>query len=202
MKDAGRNDSFPPIADIHPPASPERPLPTHCGHRHFGEYEGMKTLVGLIAATMLCGCHASTSATPNGRPVALAAATPWDAPVTPQGVGVQDRLPRQQEEDDVCCADWRFPGHPGLVAMMTGGLVVRIEVDSPAYRTRSGIRVGISEAEVRALGGRPVALPNRRAAGRYLALRAAGSPYGVLLETDGARAVRMRVGLWAHLTYE
>ena len=72
----------------------------------------------------------------------LAAASPWDAPVTPQGVGplrvgmsiaalhrigaVQDRLSPEMEADDVCCGYWRLPGHPGLVAMMTGGLVVRI----------------------------------------------------------------------------
>jgi hypothetical protein len=114
--------------------------------------------------------------------LALAVASPWDAPATPQGVGtvrvgmsiaalgrigaVQDRLSPEREEDDVYCANWRFPGHPGLVAMMTGGLVVRIDVGSPAYRTRSGVRVGMAEAEVRALLG--------DAPGARIALRHAG----------------------------
>lgn len=147
--------------------------------------------------------------------LALAVASPWDAPVTPRGVGavrvgmsiaalerigaVRDRLSPEREEDDVYCATWRFPGHPGLAAMMTGGLVVRIDIDSPAYRTRSGMRVGMAEAEVRALlgaGARVGANP------RHLTLRARGSPYGMLVETQDGRALRIRVGRWPHLTYE
>lgn len=149
--------------------------------------------------------------------MALAVASPWDAPVTPQGVGpmrvgmsiaalhrigaVQDRLPPALEEDDVCCVYWRVPGHPGLVAMMTGGLVVRIDIEGMAYRTRSGVHVGMAEAEVRArLGaGVRVAPATRGAAGRHLTLRARGSPYGLLVETDGGRATLMRVGQWRHL---
>jgi hypothetical protein len=147
----------------------------------------------------------------------LAAASPWGAPVTPQGVGpfrvgmsiaalhrigaVQDRLPPALEEDDVCCGYWRLPGHPGLVAMMTFGLVVRIDIDGPLYRTRSGVHVGMAEAEVRArLGaGMRVAPAAQGTAGRLLTLRARGSPYGLLVETDGSRATRMRVGQWQHL---
>jgi hypothetical protein len=147
--------------------------------------------------------------------LALTVASPWDAPVTPQGVGavrvgmsiaaleriggVRDRLSPEREEDDVYCANWRFPGHPGLVAMMTGGLAVRIDVDSPAYRTRSGVRVGMAEAEVRGLLGAGTRVGTNP---RFLTLRARGSPYGMLVETDGSRAVRMRVGRWPHLTYE
>src|SRR5688572_4211955 len=36
---------------------------THCGHCHFGEYGVMRRHVGLIVATMLFGCQASTPAT-------------------------------------------------------------------------------------------------------------------------------------------
>ena len=147
----------------------------------------------------------------------LAAASPWGAPVTPQGVGplrvgmsiaalhrigaVQDRLSPEMEADDVCCAYWRVPGHPGLVAMMTGGVVVRIDVDGPLYRTMAGVHVGMAEGEVRArLGaGMRIAPATRGAPGRRLTLRERGSPYGLLVETNGSRAILMRVGYWQHL---
>ena len=152
--------------------------------------------------------------------LALAAASPWDAPVTPRGVGpmrvgmsgpalqrigaVRDRLSPEREEDDVYCVNWRVPGQPGLVAMMTGGVVVRIEIESPAYRTRPGVRVGMAEAEVRALLGPGMedAPTPRGGGGQYLTLRARGSPYGLMVKTSGARALRLRVGLWPHLRYE
>jgi hypothetical protein len=103
------------------------------------------------------------------------------------------------EEDDVYCVNWRFPGHPGLVAMMTGGAAVRIDVAGPAYRTRSGLHVGMAEARVRALlgAGTRVGIDPR-----HLTLRARGSPFGMLVETQGGRAVRIRVGRWPHLAYE
>ena len=38
--------------------------------------------------------------------------------------------------------------------MVSGGRVVRIETEDPRYRTASGARVGMTEAEIRALYGR------------------------------------------------
>ena len=39
------------------------PLSILCGRGDFGEYGGMRKRVGLIAATMCCGCHPASTAT-------------------------------------------------------------------------------------------------------------------------------------------
>ena len=56
-------------------------------------------------------------------------------------------------EEEVDCAYWRAPQWPGLAMMVSGGRVVRIETEDPRYRTASGARVGMAEAEIRAIYG-------------------------------------------------
>ena len=140
-------------------------------------------------------------------------AEPWHAPLTMHGIGdlrigtpvtalramgaAEERYP----EEEVDCAYWRAPQWPGLAMMASGGRVVRIETDDPRYRTASGARVGMAEAEIRILYGRAMRVephPYTGPEGHYLIYRARDEPYGLIIETnhETGRAGSIRVGLW------
>ena len=103
-------------------------------------------------------------------------------------------------DPDVDCSYWHTPRWPGLNMMVSGGRVVRIETEDRRYRTASGARVGMTEAEIRRLYPtmRVEPHPYTGPQGHYLVYRARGEPYGLILETDPdtGRVVQFRVGLW------
>ena len=137
---------------------------------------------------------------------------PWDVPVTLHGIGslrigtpvaALRRMGAAGEDypdPDVDCSYWRTPRWPGLMMMVSGGRVVRIETEDRRYRTASGARVGMTEAEVRRIypGMRVEPHPYTGPQGHYLILRTRGEPYGLIVETDPGtgRATQLRVGLW------
>lgn len=139
------------------------------------------------------------------------AAAPWDAPLTLQGIGTLRvgttvaqlrRMGARGEnypDPDVDCSYWRAPRWPGLAMMVSGGRVVRIETEDRRYRTASGARIGMAEAEIRRRYGRAMRVqphPYTGPEGHYLVYRARGAPYGLIVETDGRRATQIRVGTW------
>jgi len=72
------------------------------------------------------------------------------------------------------------------------------------YRTASGARVGMSEAEVRRRYGPAMRVephPYTGPEGHYLIYRARGEPYGLIVETnyETGRAGSIRVGLWRYV---
>jgi hypothetical protein len=142
--------------------------------------------------------------------VALAA-EPWDAPMTMRGIGeLRIGMPTSAlsaagateepyPDEEVDCAYWRDPRRPGLAMMAQGGRIVRIETEDARYHTASGARVGMSEAEIRALYGAAIRVephPYTGPEGHYLVYRAHSEPYGMIVETDGSRALSIRVGTW------
>jgi len=145
--------------------------------------------------------------------LALILAEPWDAPLTLHGIGTlrigtpvaalramgatEERYP----DKEVDCAYWHTPRWPGLAMMVSGGRVVRIETEDARYRTASGARVGMAEAEIRRLYGPAMRVephPYTGPEGHYLVYRARGEPYGMIVETnyENGRAGSIRVGLW------
>ena len=144
--------------------------------------------------------------------LALMLAEPWDAPLTLHGIGTlrigtpvaalramgatEERYP----DEEVDCAYWHTPRWPGLAMMVSGGRVVRIETEDRRYRTASGARVGMTEAEIRRLypAMRVEPHPYTGPQGHYLVFRARGEPYGLIVETDpdSGRATQLRVGTW------
>jgi hypothetical protein len=149
-------------------------------------------MLGLIAAALLTA--------------------PWDAPLTMHGIGtmrigmpVADlrRMGATGEnypDPDVDCSYWSTPRWPGLMMMVSGGRVVRIETEDRRYRTASGARVGMTEAGIiRLYRGAMRFEPDHAADSRYLVYRARGEPYALIVETDpgSRRAISIRVGTWA-----
>lgn len=144
---------------------------------------------------------------------ALALAEPWDAPMTMHGIGTlrigtpvaelrrMGATGEAYPDEEVDCSYWRAPQWPGLAMMVSGGRVVRIETEDSRYRTASGARVGMSEAEIRALYGPAMRVephPYTGPEGHYLVYRARGEPYGLIVETnyETGRAGSIRVGRW------
>ena len=138
---------------------------------------------------------------------------PWDAPVTLHGIGglrigtpvaALRRMGARGEnypDPDVDCSYWQAPRWPGLMMMVSGGRVVRIETEDRRYRTASGARVGMTEAEIRRIYGSGMRVephPYTGPQGHYLVYRARGEPYGLIVETDpdSGRATQFRVGTW------
>jgi len=138
-------------------------------------------------------------------------AAPWDAPLTMHGIGTlrigtpvaalrrMGATGENYPDPEIDCSYWRTPRWPGLLMMVSGGRVVRIETEDARYRTASGARVGMTEAGVRRLYGSAMRVdphPYTGPQGHYLVYRARGEPYGLIVETDGQAATQIRVGTW------
>jgi hypothetical protein len=94
------------------------------------------------------------------------------------------------------CRYVRLKDRPGLLFMVEGERVVRVETRDRRYRTASGARVGDGQAAVRRLyRGRFEEGPHKYLpAGRYLAVRSPDRTHAMVLETDGKRVVLIRSG--------
>lgn len=144
---------------------------------------------------------------------ALLALDPWDAPLTMHGIGaLRIGMPvaalramgatgEDYPDPEIDCSYWRAPQWPGLAMMVSGGRVVRIETEGARYRTASGARVGMTEAEILAICGRAMRVEAHAYTGpdgHELIYRARNEPYGMIVETnyETGRADSIRVGTW------
>jgi hypothetical protein len=144
----------------------------------------------------------------------IAAASVASAPtVTLQGIGdlrigmpvaALRRMGARSEgeiEPGSTCAYWHIAGREGLAMMVVRGRLVRIDVQDGRYRTPSGARVGMSEAEVRRLYGPALRVqphPYTGPEGHYLVYHRRGAAEGLIFETshDTQRVESFRVGRW------
>lgn len=99
------------------------------------------------------------------------------------------------------CSFTSVPGAPrGTAFMVTGGRLVRVDVDTAGIPTVSGAQVGWSEEQVRSLYPgqvRTEAHPYTGPEGHYLVFVArerADSAFGLIFETDGRRVLSYRAG--------
>lgn len=102
--------------------------------------------------------------------------------------------PRNRECDHVAP-----PGGPkGVLLMMVGGQVARVEVTDTTVATAAGAHVGDPEARIHALyPARVQTGPHKYVDGHYLVVRrgaGADSMYRLVFETDGRRVTRFRGG--------
>ena len=141
---------------------------------------------------------------------AAIAATPVTEPVTLQGIGplrvglsldaLRTRfgaIAEHEPDPEANCGYWIAPAFAGVAMMVVDDRLVRIDIDDPRYRTRSGARVGMSEREVRALYGAQMQVephPYTAPDGHYLVYLARSEPFGMIFETDNGRAISFRVG--------
>jgi hypothetical protein len=94
---------------------------------------------------------------------------------------------------------------PGVLVMLDGGRVVRVEVDSGRVATAEGARIGDTEARIEQLyPGRVTVLPHKYTDGHYLYVRSAESSDStrlIVFETDGRVVERFRAGQKPQVEY-
>jgi hypothetical protein len=92
----------------------------------------------------------------------------------------------------------------GMMVMLEGARVVRVEVDSGNVATVEGPRIGDTEARIQQTYPRRVDVqPHKYTAGRYLVVRPVDGDTTRLLvfETDGSRVLRFRAGQRPQVEY-
>jgi hypothetical protein len=112
--------------------------------------------------------------------------------------------PSERPDPEMNCDYWSLPGQPDLGLMVVSGRLVRIDIDGAAYRTLSGAHVGMAERDILTRYGPAMRVqphPYTAPEGHYLVYRARGAPFGLIIETDGSRAERMRVGYWENVQW-
>jgi hypothetical protein len=91
------------------------------------------------------------------------------------------------------CVYAKVPAAPGLLVMLFGGKVVRVDVIMEGLATAAGARVGDTEPRVRELYPELMVEPHKYTDGHYLVVDA-NSGRRLVFETDGARVTRYRAG--------
>ena len=93
----------------------------------------------------------------------------------------------------------------GVLVMLEGGRVVRVEVDSGGAATAEGARIGDTEARIGELyPGRVTVLPHKYTDGHYLYVRPAepsDTTRLIIFETDGRVVTRFRGGQKPQVEY-
>jgi hypothetical protein len=148
---------------------------------------------------------------------ALLLAAPFpSAPVTLDGVGALrigmdvaalrrlGAAPGETPEEPGGCHYWSFPSQNQMGLMVIERRLVRIDIFDPAFRTRSGARVGMTGGEVRAIYGRTIEVrphPYTAPDGHYLVYHPRRAAHGMIMETSGGRVESLRVGAWTHVQW-
>lgn len=109
--------------------------------------------------------------------------------------------------DSTACTYARTNGLPaGVMVMLEGGKVVRVEVRRGATATSTGARIGDSEDKIKALYPGQVSVSPHKytTGGHYLTVvppSSADATYRIIFETDGKRVVNYRAGLKPQVEY-
>ncbi len=147
----------------------------------------------MFGSLPLAGCGTTESAREE------TATAPWvvtDSGVGPIRVGMTADEIRPHVEalgELEGCAYAKAPAVPGLLVMLFGGKVVRLDVIEMATATAEGARVGDTEARVRELYPGVRVEPHKYTDGHYLVVDAA-SGRRLVFETDGTLVTRYRAG--------
>lgn len=92
---------------------------------------------------------------------------------------------------------------PGVMVMLEGGKIVRVEVRRGTIATSTGARIGDSEDRIKTLySGQVTVSPHKYTpAGHYLTVAPSSSADRIIFETDGKRVVNYRAGQRPQVEY-
>ncbi|HEX6039810.1 hypothetical protein [Longimicrobium sp.] len=118
---------------------------------------------------------------------------------------MNDDNPQHPEGPDRCDYPRSAQLPAGVMLMVQGQRVVRVEVDSGAVTTAEGARIGDTEARVQQLyPGRVTVSPHKYTDGHYLTVRpaaASDTTHLLIFETDGRVVQRVRAGQKPQVEY-
>ena len=106
--------------------------------------------------------------------------------------------------DSTACTYARTNGlPPGVMVMMEGGKIVRVEVRRGTIATSTGARIGDSEDRIKTLyPGQVTVTPHKYTqGGHYLTVAPPSSADRIIFETDGKRVVNYRAGQQPQVAY-
>lgn len=145
----------------------------------------------IFGSLVLAACGA-----PDREPVDSAAWVVSDSGAGPIRIGMTaDQLRPHVEALGQLegCVYAKAPAAPGLLVMLFGGKVVRLDVIAPGLATAAGARVGDTEQRVRELYPALQVEPHKYTDGHYLVVDS-NTGRRLVFETDGARVTRYRAG--------
>jgi hypothetical protein len=153
-----------------------------------------RTLPALLALPLLLGAALAPVLTMDGfGPIRIgmtrAQVEAASGPVRPDAVFAPD------SEGGAQCWEGTMSGPDGMAVVFIDGRLARITVTTPAYATRSGVRVGMAEAQARATyGDRLAAAAHWDNDGHVLTWLAGDGRRGLVLETHLDKVVAISVG--------
>lgn len=108
--------------------------------------------------------------------------------------------------DSTACTYAKTDGlPPGVMVMVEGGKVVRVEVRRGTIATSTGARIGDSEDRIKTLyPGQVAVTPHKYTSGHYLTVvpaSGADAAYRIIFETDGKKVVNYRAGQMPQVEY-
>ncbi|HKV06674.1 MAG TPA: hypothetical protein VJ725_00965 [Thermoanaerobaculia bacterium] len=97
-------------------------------------------------------------------------------------------------------------GPPGLSFMIVSGQIARVDIQNPAFESRSGARVGLTEEKVLSMFGSKIRVEGHQydENGHYLIFEPADPQdknYSMIFETDGKVVTTFRAGRLPEVAY-
>ena len=173
----------------------------------------------VLACAPAAPADESAAADTGAAVVATAPDTSSVAVLTPSGLGplrigmtlaeartLPGGLEVREGATTAVCDYVRWRGAPaGVLVMIEGDSVARVDVDSSTVATEAGARVGDSEARIDSLyPGRVTVSPHKYTDGHYLTVSPsdpADGTFRLIFETDRQRVLRYRAGRLPSVEY-
>lgn len=185
------------------------PRKQYCAHptESAGDH-GQRVLAGIVRKQLACS-GGEVSERCGNLPVLDTRSTVTTDTYGPVAFGstlaeaqAVSRVPWTKTSELDGCSYYVAEGLPqGVSFMVIDGVVVRVDIDTPSVRTKSGFGVGTSEADILRLFPTAAVTPHEYTDGHYVTITDSASGNKVVFETDGSTVTTYRAGRTPEVEY-